>query len=118
MFEPALHFPVCVLVEKATAEPDTGRFSVQGVMSIESDDGRAVVVFSDRTLAVRFARDRALTDAQVGEFDNAIDFGYFLQEQQKAGFTHICIDPPGMRPPLIPIGDVLTYLATTARRRP
>jgi hypothetical protein len=109
-------FPVSVLVEQATAEPETGRYRVQGVMSIESDDSRAVAVFSDRTLAVRFARDHGYPDAQVGEFDDAIDFGYFLQEQQRSDFTHVCVDPLGMRPPLIPIADALSYLAASARR--
>jgi hypothetical protein len=110
--------PIHVLVEKATADPETGPYRVQGVMSIESDERRAVAVFSDRTLAIRFARDRGCPDSQIGEFDDPIDFGYFLQEQQKAGFTHVCVDPLGVRPPLIPIGEVLTYLVATVRHTP
>jgi hypothetical protein len=113
MREFALGFPVYVLVEQATADPETGRYRVQGVMSIESADQRAVAVFSDRTLAVRYARDRGRPDAQVGEFDDPIDFGYFLQEQQKVGFTHVGVDPLGMLPPLIPIGEVLSSIASS-----
>ncbi|MFO1095431.1 MAG: hypothetical protein U0992_19305 [Planctomycetaceae bacterium] len=103
--------PAFVLVRKATVVPESGRYRVEGVLFVEAGGNSAVAVFTNRELAVRFARENGAPDAQVGSFEDPIDFGYFLQEQRQAGFTHVCIDPLGMLPPLIPIGDALTSLA-------
>jgi hypothetical protein len=111
-----LRLPVHILVEQAIPLPETGKYRLEGVFSVESNDQRAVAVFTSRGLAVQYARDLSLARVQVGEFADPIDFGHFLQEQQKAGFTHICVDPFGHLPPLIPIADALTTLPTWAHR--
>ena len=118
MSECLVQFPVRVLVEKTTVETSTGKVSVRGVMAVAAGEKVAVALFTDHDLAVRFARDRQLPDAQVGAFDDPIDFGYFLQEQQKGGFTHICVDPKNAVSPslMVPIGEVLTSLAETIGR--
>ncbi|MBL8848375.1 MAG: hypothetical protein JNG89_01770 [Planctomycetaceae bacterium] len=110
-----LSFPVHILVERAIPLPESDRHRVDGVLSVESHNERVVAVFTTRGLAVQYARNLSLPRMQVGEFIDPIDFGHFLQEQQKAGYTHICIDPFGHLPPLIAIGDALTNIATAAR---
>jgi hypothetical protein len=116
MESPSIRCPIFVLVRKATVVPESGRHRIEGVLLVEAGGHSAVAVFTGNDLAVRFARENGAPDAQVGMFEDPIDFGYFLQEQQKAGFTHICVDPFGMLPPLIPIPDALSSLAAAARR--
>lgn len=110
-----LRCPVYMLVEQATADQATGKFSVQGVVSVESGEKSAVAVFTQRAAAVRYARATGKPDAQVGQFDDPIDIGHFLQVQQTRGFTHVCINPVGMLPPMIRIADALASLSTAAR---
>lgn len=118
MAEFAVQFPVRVLVEKTTVETTTGRVSVRGVMSVTAGEKVAVALFTVHNLAVRFARDRGLPNAQIGAFDDPIDFGYFLQEQKKAGFTDVCVDPKNVasHSTMIPINEVLTSLADAIGR--
>jgi hypothetical protein len=113
-----VQFPVRVLVEKTAVETSTGKVSVRGVMAVTVDEKVAVALFTDHDLAVRFARDRRLHDAQIGAFDDPIDFGYFLQEQQKGGFTHVCVDPKNLisQSMMVPIAEVLTSLADAMGR--
>jgi hypothetical protein len=106
-------FPVHILVERAIPLP-AGKYRVEGVYSVESNNQRAVAVFTSRGLAVQYARDLSVARVQVGEFGDPIDFGHFLQEQQQAGFKHVCVDPFGHLPPLIPISVALTTLAAHA----
>lgn len=112
---PSFEFPVYVLVESATADAATGGFRVEGVIEIETVGRRCVAVFSDRALAVQFARARQQPALQVGEFDDPIDFGQFLQAHQQAGFTHVCVDPLGMLPLPVLIETVLASLASGSR---
>ena len=107
-------FPVHILVEQAIPLPETGQYRVEGVYFVESNNQRAVAVFTSRGLGVQYARDLSLARVQIGEFTDPIDFGHFLREQQKAGFTHICVDPFGHLPPLTPISVALTILSTRA----
>jgi hypothetical protein len=118
MAEFLVQFPVRVLVEKATVETSTGKVSVRGVMSVSAGEKVAVALFTDHDLAVRFARDRGLPDAQIGAFDDPIDFGYFLQEQTKGGFTHVCVDPKNIvgHTPMFPIDEALASLAEAIRK--
>jgi hypothetical protein len=118
MAEFLVQFPVRVLVEKTTVETSTGKVSVRGVMSVTAGEKVAVALFTDHDLAVRFARDRGLPDAQIGAFDDPIDFGYFLQEQQKGGFTHVCVDPKNVisHSTMVPMDEVLTSLADAIGR--
>jgi hypothetical protein len=118
MAEFLVQFPVRVLVEKTTVETSTGKVSVRGVMSVTAGEKVAVALFTDHDLAVRFARDRGLPDAQVGAFDDPIDFGYFLQEQKKGGFTHVCVDPQNLvsHSIMVQIDEVLTSLAVAIGR--
>jgi hypothetical protein len=118
MAEFLVQFPVRVLVEKTTVETTTGKVSVRGVMSVTAGEKVAVALFTDHNLAVRFAHDRGLHDAQIGAFDDPIDFGYFLQEQKKGGFTHVCVDPKNVasHSTMIPIDEVLTSLADAIER--
>jgi hypothetical protein len=118
MVEFPVQFPVRVLVEKTTVETTTGKVSVRGVMSVTAGEKVAVALFTDHNLAVRFARDRGLPDAQIGAFDDPIDFGYFLQEQKKGGFTDVCVDPKNVasHSTMIPIDEVLTSLADAIGR--
>lgn len=118
MAEILVQFPVRVLVEKTAVETSTGKVSVRGVMSLTAGEKVAVALFTDHDLAVRFAHDRRVPDAQIGAFDDPIDFGYFLQEQKKGGFTDVCIDPQNIasHSTMIPIDEVLTSLADAIGR--
>jgi len=118
MHEVLVQFPVRVLVEQATVDPNTEKVSVHGVMSVEAEGKIAVAVFTDHDLAVRYARENGFPNAQVGVFEDPIDFGYFLQVQKSDGFTHICIDPQyiGGVSPMFPIDEALKTLAASLGR--
>jgi hypothetical protein len=118
MHEFLVLFPIRVLVEAATTDPETGKVSVQGVLSVEADGKVAVPIFTDQDFAVRFARSRGFPNAQVGLFEDRIDFGYFLQVQQKHGFSHVCVDPKGIgeRATMVSINEALASLSEAIRK--
>jgi hypothetical protein len=103
--------PVWIVANKTAITLDdrlriTGYSDLSAILAMETPQGDAVVIFTDRDLAERSVEESGNSDLTIASFRTQADFLDFLQRIVNAGCPNVAFDP-GARAHVLPIVDFL-----------